>query len=313
MQLKTVINSRILSILTHPYLLLVLAPLLWGGNITAGKLAVGEIAPEMLSLGRWLGAALILLPFALPSLRRDWKTLRKNLPILFLFGAVGFAAFNLLMYIAALFTSAVNASIEQAAIPVFVLIGNFLFFAVKPKLLQSVGLVITVFGVIFVATHGHPERLLSLQVNLGDALVVLACLFYAVYSLVLRYRPDVSWMSFIFVTVASAAIAALFYSGFTPGGIGETATKISQVTPKGWLILCYVMVLPSIVAQLCYAKGLQLVGPNRASIFINLLPVFGTILSVLIIGEQLQSYHLVAACLVVLGIMLAEYSVRSAV
>lgn len=305
-------NSRIMSIILHPYLLLVLAPLLWGGNITAGKLAVGEIAPEMLVLGRWLGASLVILPFAIQSLKRDWKILRPSLPILFVLGAVGFSGFNMLMYIAAQFTSAVNASIEQAAIPVLVLIGNFFFFAVKPKFLQSVGLFITVIGVIFVATNGHVERLFSLDVNQGDALVLLGCVFYATYSLLLRYRPKISWASFIFVTAFFAMIASLIITAFTPGGIGETATKISQITPKGWLILTYVMLLPSIVAQLCYAKGLEIVGANRASIFINLLPVFGTILSVLIIGEQLQSFHLIAAALVILGIMLAEYSVRRA-
>ncbi|MCB1518007.1 MAG: DMT family transporter [Hyphomicrobiaceae bacterium] len=297
-------------LLDHPYVLLVLAPVFWGGNITAGKLAVGQIAPEMLVLGRWVGASLILLPFAWNAIRRDWPKIMPGLPALFFYGALGFAGFNMAMYTAAAYTAAVNASIEQAAIPVLVLLGNFLIFSVRPRLLQIVGLILTIIGVIWVATHGEPARLLHLDVNFGDALVLLACLFYAAYSLTLRYRPDISWMSFIFITALSALVASLIFTMFSPGGIAATIPKAAEITPLGWACLAYVMVFPSILAQLCYARGLHLVGPNRASIFINLLPLTGTILSVLIIGERLEPFHMVAAILVIAGIVLAEYSVR---
>ena len=135
-------------LLDHPYVLLVLAPVFWGGNITAGKLAVGQIAPEMLVLGRWVGASLILLPFAWNAIRRDWPKIMPGLPALFFYGALGFAGFNMAMYTAAAYTAAVNASIEQAAIPVLVLLGNFLIFSVRPRLLQIVGLILTIIGVI---------------------------------------------------------------------------------------------------------------------------------------------------------------------
>ena len=299
-------------LLDHPYVLLVLAPVFWGGNITAGKLAVGQIAPEMLVLGRWVGATLILLPFAWNNVVRDWSKVVPGLPALIFYGALGFAGFNMAMYTAAAYTAAVNASIEQAAIPVLVLIGNFLIFAVRPRLLQIVGLILTIVGVIWVATHGEPARLLHLDVNFGDALVLLACLFYAAYSLTLRYRPDISWVSFIFVTALSALAASLVFTAFSPGGISGTMPKVAEITPMGWACLAYVLIFPSILAQLCYARGLHFVGPNRASIFINLLPLTGTILSVLIIGERLESFHLVAAVLVIAGIVLAEFSVRRA-
>lgn len=294
----------------QPYLLLTLAPLFWGGNITAGKLAVGQIAPDMLVLGRWTGALLILATFAWRHVKADWPQIRKGFRFLMFYGIVGFAGFNMAMYAAAPFTSAVNASIEQAAIAPFVLIGNLLVFGVRPKFLQIIGLLITILGVVWVATHGDPTRLVELDVGIGDALVLLACLFYAIYSLLLRFRPNVDWISFIFVTASSAWAAAFFFVAAGPGGLATLPDKLAAITPLGWLCLLYVMVFPSILAQLCYAQGVSLVGPNRASIFINLLPVFGTIISVLVLGEAIEFFHLVAGAMVIAGIAIAEYAVR---
>jgi len=297
------------SLRSHPYLLLVLAPLFWGGNIVAGKLAVDHIDPYLLLVGRWLGATLIVLTIGIPHIRRDWSKIRPALPILSLYGILGFATFNILMYKSAYFTAGVNASIEQAAIPVVVLLANFMVFRVRAKLLQVIGLLLTVAGVIWVATHGEPQRILALDVNIGDGMVLIACILYAAYSLTLKYRPDIHWLSFILVTATAALVTSLVFVLAIGGGFEKLITEIPQTTLLGWGCVLYVMIFPSIVAQLCYARGVELVGPNRASIFINLLPVFGTILSVLILGESFETYHVVASALVVAGIMLAEYAV----
>ncbi len=296
---------------SSPYLLLVLAPVFWGGNIVAGKLAVGNVDPFVLVVGRWAGAILIVVPLAWPHLSRDWKKIRPALPLLALFGVFGFTGFNVLMYNSSLYTSAINGSIEQASIPVMVLLGNFLIFAVKPKLLQVLGLMLTIVGVVLVATHGEPGRILALKVNIGDAMVLLACFFYASYSLALRFRPSIHWLSFLAVTSLFALIAALLAQGFIGGGMVRFFTLLEQITPRGWLIIIYVMSFPSVLAQLFYARGVEIVGPNRASIFINLLPVFGTILSVILVGESFQLYHAAASVLVILGIVLSEYSIRN--
>lgn len=295
--------------MSRPYLLLVLAPMFWGGNVVAGKLAVGQIDPYLLLLGRWAGATLVLLMVGLPSTRRDWPVLRANLPLLILYGIFGYAAFNILMYQAAHFTAAVNASIEQAAIPVIVLLGNFLIFRVRARLMQILGLLLTIFGVVWVASHGDPGRILSLSVNIGDGMVLLACLLYALYSLGLRYRPSVNWLSFLLVTAAAALATSIIFQLVLGGGFDKLLAEIPRATPLGWACVIYTMIFPSILAQMFYARGVQLVGPNRASIFINLLPIFGTILSVIIIGESLQPYHLLAAALVVIGIVLSERAV----
>ena len=307
---KTPAPGILTSLVGQPYLLLILAPLFWGGNIVAGKLAVGQVDPFLLLVGRWTGATAILLTIAVPHLKRDWPLIRPRLPLLALYGILGFATFNILMYGAAYFTAAVNASIEQAAIPVMVLFGNFMIFKVRAKLLQVIGLILTIIGVIWVATHGEPGRLLALDVNIGDAMVLAACFLYAAYSLALRFRPDIHWLSFILVTAAAAFFTSLLFQVAIGGGFGKLMAEIPRTTALGWSCILYVMTFPSIIAQLFYARGVQLVGPNRASIFINLLPVFGTVLSVIIIGESFESYHVVASILVVAGIILAEYAVR---
>ncbi len=306
-------SKRWLAIFTaQPYLLLTLAPMLWAGNFIIGQFAVGHIDASMLTVGRWAGACAVLLTFAMPHVKRDWVKLKPRLGWLALYGALGFTSFNALIYSASHLTSATNISIEQAAIPIFVMIGNFLVFKVRTNWMQLVGLVLTILGVVWVATHGAPNRLLSLNLNLGDVMVVAAALAYAIYSLALRYRPDVQWLSFIFVTAAFALVTALIFQALFGGGFDRFFAEIPKITLQGWLCVFYVMLFPSIIAQLCFARGVELVGPNRASIFINLLPIFGTLMSIIILGEQLHNYHLIALSLAFVGIFLSEYSARRA-
>ncbi len=293
------------------YLLLILAPLLWGGNLVAGKIAVDQVDPNLLLLGRWFGASLILIIIAKKHIREDWHKIKPRLFILILYGILGFAAFNLLMYNAAYFTSGINMSIEQASIPVMVLLGNFIIFKVRAKFLQIIGLILTIIGVIFVASEGEPNRILSLDINIGDAMVLFACFLYAAYSLTLKYKPNIHWFSFMLVTSLAALFASFLYYLIFGGGFNSLLVEIPKTTIIGWGAIFYVMIFPSILAQIFYARGVELIGANRASIFINLLPVFGTILAIILLGEKFELYHLIASILVISGIILAEYAVLS--
>ncbi|GGA57697.1 DMT family transporter [Pelagibacterium lentulum] len=297
-------------IMGQSYLLLVLAQLSWAGNIVSGKMAVGEIDAFALSAVRWCLALAILVPFALPYVRRDWEEIKKGWYWLFIYGGLGFATFNILIYGAANFTSAVNVSMEQAAVPVLVMVGNFVVFRVRATLLHIIGVVLTIYGVVHVATHGEPGRILGLDVNIGDGMVLLACACYAAYSLMLRFRPAIHWISFLFCTTAAAAFMALFYQFVFGGGPVAFVEELIQTSLNGWAIVLYVAIFPSIVAQLCYARGVELIGPNRASLFINLLPVLGAALSVMLVGESLELFHYVAAIFIIGGIVLAEYAAR---
>jgi drug/metabolite transporter (DMT)-like permease len=296
------------NLLNQPYLLVVLAPLFWGGNMVAGKLAVDQVDPYTLTVMRWLGALLMTLPFAWKPLQRDWPAIRKAWPILLLYGALGYTTFNMFMYLAAHFTSAINTSIEQALIPVLVMIANFIIFRVHARALQVLGVAITIVGIAITASHGDFGRILSLTINIGDGFVVLACIAYAAYSLALRYRPAINWWSFLATTFAAALLTGYVFQCVFGGGPLAIAPGLAATTPLGWLIILYVAFFPSVLSQLFYARGVELIGPNRASLFINLIPVFGTLLSIVILGEPLESYNLITAVLVVIGIVLAEFS-----
>ena len=295
--------------IAHPYLLLTLAPLFWGGNMVAAKLAIGAVTPFTLLTARFVGALLLVAPFAWPHLRRDWPALKRSAGWLFLYGALGFAAFNACLYAAATYTTAINSSIEQASIPVFVLLGNFLFFKVRGTPLQLLGLLLTIVGVMLVATHGDLEAIAGFRFNVGDLLVLLACLIYAGYALTLKYRPRVHWLSFLGATMLGAVLGALFFLVTLGGGLGSLR-ELGSTAPLGWAIIGYVAFFPSLLSQLFFAQGVTIIGPNRASLFNNLIPVFGTVLSVLVLGEALEPYHLVAAVVVVVGIVLAEFAAR---
>lgn len=298
------------AFLNQPYLLLLLSALFWGGNIIAGKFAIGELDPFALSAMRWIVAFLVILPFAWPSIRREWPEIRRGMGWLAFYGALGFTSFNALLYGAATFTSAVNIAMIQAAIPVLVMLGNFLIFRVRANVLHILGVVLTVYGVIHVTTHGAPLRLIGLDVNIGDAMMLLASLLYALHSLLLRYKPRIGWMSFIAGTSFFAMVAAILYQIGFGSGLAGMAEDVVAMSWRGWAVVLYVALLPSIVAQMTYARGVELIGPNRGSLFINLIPVFGAVLAVIMLGETLDMFHLVAALFIMAGIATAEYAAR---
>lgn len=301
-------NGLFATIMSKPYLLLVLAPLAWAGNVIAGKLAVGELDPMILSASRWILATLIATPFCLSHVRRDWNIIKPALPLLILLGVIGFSIFNALMYIAMNHTSGINASMEQALIPIIVMIGNFLVFKVRATPLHIIGVALTIIGVLYITTHGELASILSLDLNQGDAMIIGACILYAIYSLLLRYRPAIHWLSFLYVTTLSAAVSAVIIAAILGQSPVAIITTMAGASVQSWLIVLYTAVIASILAQLFYARGVSLIGPNRASLFINLIPIFGAVMSVLILGETMQPFHLIAAVFIICGIGLAEYA-----
>lgn len=300
------ITARLLD---QPYLLLILAPLFWGGNLVAAKLVVGEIDPFLLLAARCVGATLFILPFSWRFLRADWPVIRRTWPLLMGFGFVGYALFNVLLYVGLNTTTGVNAAIVQAALPMMILAANFIVFRTRVKILQIVGVVVAISGVMLTATHGDLARILALDINLGDGFVILACLAYTAYTLALKYRPNVHMMSFMVVAFSGAAVTGLVMLQLFGPGVASLAS-IPAMSPTVWAVIVYVMIFPSMFSQIAYARGVELVGANRAAPSHNLIPVFGMLGSVILLGEGLEPYHLTAAALIVGGIVLAEWTAR---
>lgn len=283
------------------YLLLLLTALFWGGNAIAGKLAIGHVSPMVLAAGRWWLAFAILLAIGWPRLAADWPRLRKRWLLLVALGFLGFTVFNVALYTALLFTTAINTSIEQAGMPMLIFLANFLFFRLRARAAQIAGFMISIAGVLLAASHGDPTRLLELDVNFGDALMLVGVVVYAGYTVALRFKPDVHWQSLMIALTFGASVTSL------PFVAAEYASG-HMVLPDlpGWMIVAYTAIFPSILSQIFYIRGVELIGSNRAGLFINLVPIFGTLLSILILGEDFHFYHALAMVLVLGGIWLAE-------
>ncbi|MGI3128270.1 DMT family transporter [Nitratireductor sp. PBL-C9] len=287
------------------YIFLCLTTLFWGGNAVASRLAVGHVSPMMLTTLRWILSSSLLVFFAWPHLKRDWPAIRAKLPLLAFLGMMGFTGFNALFYSSAQFTSAINIAIEQGAIPMVIFVVNFLLFRLRVTSLQVAGFMLSLVGVAIVASHGEFARLLDLDVNFGDALMLVAVLLYAAYTVGLRLKPDIHWLSLMFVLSLFALLASF------PLVAWEAATdRLIVPDAQGWMVVGYVVVFPSLLAQSLYIRGNELIGGNRAGLFINLVPIFGTLLSIVILGEDFFAYHAVALTLVLGGIWLAEHSGR---
>jgi len=299
------LTLRALTLPLRAYVFLTITAMSWGGNAVAGKLAVGHISPMLLTSVRWGLALVVLLGFALPQVRRDLPVIRRHLPLLIAYGVFGFAFFNILLYSALEYTTAINVAIEQAGMPMVIFLANFLLFRIKASPAQIIGFALTLAGVAITASSGSLERLIGLQLGRGDALMLLAVLFYGGYTVALRYKPTLHWQSMISVMAASAFLTSLPFTAFE-------AASGSVIWPdtQGWLVAAFTAVFPSLVAQVMFIKGNEIIGSNRAGVFINLVPIFGTLLSVMILGERLQLYHVVALGLVLGGIWLAERGKR---
>lgn len=288
------------------YGLLFLSTLFWGGNGVAGKLAVGHVSPMLLTAARWGFACLILLALGWRQLPADWPRLKPRLPLLSLLGFLGFAAFNLALYSALLFTTAVNTSIEQAGIPLLIFLFNFIFFRTAAMPAQIAGFLLSLCGVALTAAQGEPARLFKLDVNFGDALMLIAVVGYAAYTVMLRFRPAVHWMSLMIVMTGAAFLTSLpFVAGEFAGGAGIVPDA------QGWGTIAYTAIFPSILSQIFYIRGVELIGPNRAGLFINLVPISGTLLAILLLGEDFFAFHAAALALVLGGIALAEWGGQS--
>ncbi len=283
------------------YILLALTALMWGCNAIFGKLAVGEVSPMALVSLRWFFVLFLLILVAGHQVRRDWSHLRPRLLFLFLMGSLGFTGFNALFYSAAHLTTAVNIGIIQGSIPVFVLIGVFLIFHTPVTLYQMIGVVVTLIGVATVVFEGDFARLASFAVNRGDLLMVLACFLYAGYTTGLSDKPKAGALSLLTILAASAFVASI------PLALAEVAYGAYQPpTTKGWILVGLIALLPSFLSQIFYIRGIELIGPGRAGVFVNLVPVFASILSVLYLGEEFAPYHAIALALVLGGIWLSE-------
>jgi drug/metabolite transporter (DMT)-like permease len=288
-----------------PYLLLTFAVLAWSGNIVLGRAVHATIPPVALAFWRWSVAFLIVLLLGWRHVLRDRAALERSWRFVLLLALLGISAYNTLVYIGLGSTMAVNALLLQSAMPLVILVFSFLLFRERARPLQVAGIAASLAGVVVIASRGAPASLLHLAVAPGDLWVLTAILVYALYSALLRRRPDVHPLSFLVTTFGiGAAVLLPFY-------VWETLTMAPlRPTPTAFVTIAYVAVFPSFLAYLCFNRGVELVGANRAGPFLHLMPVFGSLLAMLFLGERLQGFHLAGIALIAAGIALATAARR---
>ena len=284
-----------------PGLLLTLTAVFWAGNTVAARLAIDQISPFMLTTLRWVLVATVLWPVYGGEIRKHWEQIRPRLFAIVMLAVLGMSGFNALYYVAAHYTSAINMGILQGALPIFVLAGAYLAHGTRGGLVQLAGVLITAVGVVVVATRGEPLAILEVEFNKGDLAMLAACVLYAFYTVALRDRPHMPGAAFFTLLALIAAVTSLPLVA-----LEALTTGATMPTLQGWLVTAWVAIFPSTLSQLFYLRGVDLIGPGRAGVYVNLVPVFAAVLAVVLIDEPFAAFHAVALVLVIGGIWLAQ-------
>ena len=287
-------------LLDQPYLLLSLTSLFWAGNTVIGRFIVGHIPPITFAFVRWAGAFLILLPFAALPLLRDWPTIRKHAVLMTVIALTGFSAYNTMAYYGLQYTTAINGSLLPSIGPLFVAVWTFVLFGDRLTWRQACGIAVSLTGVVIIISHGSLDVLTGIGINQGDVWILIALLVYAYYTAVLRKRPPMHPLSFLAVGMGWGALWLL------PGVAWELAGGQTMVLDAVSLAsVAYVCLFPSLLGYLCLNRGVDLIGANRAAPFMHLVPVFGSVMAIVLLGEHFKIYHAVGYLLVFAGITVA--------
>jgi drug/metabolite transporter (DMT)-like permease len=285
----------------QPYLLLSLTSLFWAGNIVLARHVGDHVPPITLTTIRWFGVFLILLPFAWPHLARDWPVLRAHLPLMLFLSAIGFAFNNAISYWALQYTQALNALLIQSSGPLFVALWSLILFGVRLTGAQLAGIAISLVGVLTIILRGDFSALASISFNKGDMMFGASLVSFGLYSALMPRRPVTHQLSLISFTTCCGALMLV------PFAVWEYSTgatfKFDTLTLA---TLGYTLIFPSTLAYLFFNRGLALIGPNRAAPFFHLVPVFGSALAILLLGEQLKPFHLIGYALVLAGVVIAS-------
>ena len=285
----------------NAWLLLCCTTLFWAGNAVVGRAVVGAVPPATLSFWRWAGACLIVLGFAWTHLRRDRPVLLHHWPRMLVLALTGVACFNIMLYTGLQTTTALNGVLMQSSQPLLVYLWVVPLLREFPTPRQMVGVVASLVGVALIATHGDLAALASLAINRGDAWILTGCVIYALYIVLLRWRPAVHPLSFLAVTFGLGALmVAPFMVAEHVAGVVITGGVTSYVA------IAYTMIFPSLIGYLCFNRGVQLIGPGLAGQASHLVPVFGVLLAVTLLGEVFYAFHAVGMALIAVGIFLAS-------
>jgi len=283
-----------------PYILLTLTVLFWSGNFVLGRGIRELIPPVSLNFWRWTGALLILLPFGLPGIRRQWYLVCRHWRFILLMSIPSITFFNAFIYKALQSATTTNTVLVNAMVPILIVGMERVWFGIRLTVRQTLGVLLSLCGLVFIITRGAPLLLLSLNFSTGDLWTLGAGVSWALYSVMLRRRPA-KMDPLVFLTVlvmAGLVVLAPFYLWelSVTGGFSLGRQSLAS--------LAYVAIFPSVLSYIFYNRGVALVGAARAGIFFHLMPVFAILLAFFFLGERLEHFHLAGMLLIFTGIAL---------
>jgi drug/metabolite transporter (DMT)-like permease len=281
--------------------------LFWAGNWVIGRALRDAFDPGTLNFWRWAIAVAVLAPFALPALRGKGAVLRKHARLIALLGLTGVALFHYLVYLGLHSTTTVNGVLLNSSGPLFILICAWAMERERANWRQIAGMLVSVAGILVILSRGEPAALLRLQLHVGDLWVLLAMPVWGVYSVLLRHRPaELGGVPLLFVT----ALAGMLL--LAPVYALEACVRPPQLPtlPQAAGVL-YVGLFASIASYLCWNRGVAVVGASAAGFTLHLLPVFGTLLAIALLGETFHAFHAVGIGIILAGVILATRATRT--
>ncbi len=285
------------------YTFLTLAALFWSGNFIIGKFAtLFEVPPLTLNFLRWVMVWLILIPFTFKEILVKKNYIKENLFIIGLMGTLSISTFNSVVYFALNFTQVINAVLMLAAIPPMIIIFSSLMKIEKTNVFQLFGLLLSIIGVATIISNADIQKIISLSFNKGDIWMLVCVLSWSLYSTLLKKNKfQLSQFSLIQIMVT---IGLIF---LVPQFLYEQSIGLNVKINKAFiLILIYVVIFPAIAAYYCWQKAIELIGPNRSSMFIQLMPLFSALMAILIFKEKFQLFHFIGALFIISGIYLSN-------
>ena len=285
------------------YLFLVLTTLFWSGNFIVGKAAsLFDIPPFTLNFYRWSFAWLILAPFTLKEIFEKKKYILKNIKLILVLGITSITIFNSIVYYSLNFTQVISGVLMISTIPVMIIAFCWLLKIERTNIYQILGVIFSLFGVSVIVTQADFNKLLSLNFNKGDLWMVVAMFSWAMYSALLKKKKfELSQISLL-QTIISAGLILLFPAYLIEMLLGYRA----NIHLPFILTLSYVVIFPGLASFIFWIKGISIIGSNRSGIFLHLMPIFSTILAILIFGEKFKNFHLIGAIFIIVGIILSS-------
>jgi len=289
------------------YVFLILATVFWSGNFIVGKFAyLFQIPPLTLNVLRWISVWLILMPFTYEEIKNNLPSIKKNWFVISFMGVITISTFNSVVYYALNYTKVINSVLVLAAIPAATIVFSSLMKIEKTNIFQLLGLFLSIIGIGSIVSYGNIQNIIELNFNKGDLLMIVCVISWALYSTLLKkYKFQFSQFTLIQLMVSAGVLFLI------PQFFYEQSNNLEVNFNKAFFaILIYVVLFPAIAAYYCWQKGVEIIGPNRASMFIQLMPIFSAIMAIIFLNEKFELFHFTGAAFIVSGIYLSNKKIN---